>query len=104
MKFEPTTSCIRGKRLPARPQKLHGRGRTPPRLILKSLDSIFLYKGTRQKPSGIRTRLQKPSGIDSIANADQIFTSKLNVVMSVEIKCFENEKNPFLEKNNFKVF
>ena len=30
--FESTTSCIRGKRLPTRPQGLHGRDQTTPRL------------------------------------------------------------------------
>ena len=30
--FEPTTSCIRGKRLTARPQVSHGRERTTPTL------------------------------------------------------------------------
>ena len=33
MGFEPMTSCIRGKRLTARPQGPHGRERTTPRLI-----------------------------------------------------------------------
>ena len=31
--FEPKTSCIRGKRLTARPQGPHNRERTTPRLI-----------------------------------------------------------------------
>ena len=31
--FEPTTSCIRGKRLTAKPREPHGRERTTPRLI-----------------------------------------------------------------------
>ena len=31
--FEPTTPCIRGKRLSARPRRPHGRERTTPRLI-----------------------------------------------------------------------
>ena len=34
-------SCIRGKRLSARPQGPHGRERTIPRLILKHLEIIF---------------------------------------------------------------
>ena len=33
---------------------------------MKYLESIFLYKGTRQKTSGIGKRLKKTSGIDSI--------------------------------------
>ena len=49
--FEPTTSCIRGKRLTARPRGTnehhegdHARERTTPRLISKYLESIFLQK------------------------------------------------------------
>ena len=42
--FEPTTSCIRGKRLNARPRGPHGRERTTPRLIWKYLESIFIQR------------------------------------------------------------
>ena len=38
--FEPTTSCIRGKRVTARPGGPHAREQTTPRLILKHLESI----------------------------------------------------------------
>ena len=38
-------SCIRGKRLSARPQGSHSREQTTPRLILKYLEIIF-HKGT----------------------------------------------------------
>ena len=34
MGFEPTTSCIRGKHLPAKSQGSHGRERTIPRIII----------------------------------------------------------------------
>ena len=40
MGFEPTTSCIRGKRLTGRPQGPHGKERTTPRL--KYIESISL--------------------------------------------------------------
>ena len=40
--FEPTTSCIRGKRLTARPRGPHGRERTTPRLILSICFNISL--------------------------------------------------------------
>ena len=49
------------KRLIARTQGPNGRERTTPRLIPNYLETIFLYKGTQQKPSGIGKRLQKPS-------------------------------------------
>ena len=39
-----TTSCIRGKRLTARPQGTHGRERTTPRLIWKYIESISLKR------------------------------------------------------------
>ena len=74
MGFEPTTSCIRGKRLTARPRGPHNRERTTLRIILKHLESIFLHKGTRQIPSGIGKRLQKPLELTELANADQIFS------------------------------
>ena len=51
MGFEPTTSCIRGKRLPAKQQNIPAR----PRLILKYIE-VFLCKGTRQKPVGRHNR------------------------------------------------
>ena len=41
MGFEPTTSCICGKRLTARPRGPHGRERTTSRLILKHLEITF---------------------------------------------------------------
>ena len=57
--FEPTTSCIRGKRLTARPRGPHGRERTP-RLILKHLESIVTSKKmwrVKIAPIGTRTRI-----------------------------------------------
>ena len=49
-----TQDCfVRDKRLTARPQGLHDRDRTTPRLMINYFESIFLYKATRQKPSGI---------------------------------------------------
>ena len=44
MGFETTTSCIRGKHLPTRPQGLHGRDRTTPRLLLNTLKVFFFAK------------------------------------------------------------
>ena len=47
MRFEPTTSCIRGKRLTARPRGPHSRERTTPRLILNArwyLAGFFVEK------------------------------------------------------------
>ena len=43
VEFEPTTSCIRGKRLTARPQGPHGRERTTPRL--KAVHTLPLAAG-----------------------------------------------------------
>ena len=43
MGFEPTTSCIRGKRLTTRPRGPQGRERTTPMLILKHIESISPY-------------------------------------------------------------
>ena len=54
--FELTTSCIRGKRLIARPRGPHGRGRTTPRLIWNTL-KVFFYISTNQIPSGIFVKL-----------------------------------------------
>ena len=55
--FKPTTSCIRGKRLTARPQGLHGRERTTPRLILKYIESISLQ---RHRPETIWHKGETP--------------------------------------------
>ena len=44
MGFEPTTSCIRGKGLPARQQGPHAKEQTTPRLILKYFENIFLQR------------------------------------------------------------
>ena len=54
VRFECTTSCIRGKRLPARPQNIPA----TPKLILKYIE-VFLCKGTRQKPIGRLNRYSR---------------------------------------------
>ena len=67
-------SCIRGKRLTARPRGPHGRERTTPRLILKHLESIFPQ---RQPPDTIWHREDTPETfckLTQLANADQIFS------------------------------
>ena len=57
MGFEPTTSCIRGKRLTARSRGPHGREQTTPRLILKHLESIFLHNLEIVKKFGFFSQL-----------------------------------------------
>ena len=53
-------SCIRGKRLPARPQGPHGRERTTLRLTLKYLEIIFPQ---RHPPETIWHREETPETI-----------------------------------------
>ena len=84
--FEPTTSCIRGKRLTARPRGPHGRERTTPRLIW---NTWIFYKGTGQKTFGIEKRFQKTSGIDSISQW-RLKSFQLN------LKCRHFRRNNFL--------
>ena len=48
MGFEPTTSCIRGKRLSARPQGPRTLENKHHRGYIEYSESIFLRKGTRQ--------------------------------------------------------
>ena len=59
VRLEPRTSCICAKRLPARPQGLHGRDRTTPRLILEYLESMLILQNTGQMHnSGFFTRMR----------------------------------------------
>ena len=66
--FEPSTSCIRGKRLTARPQGPHGREQTTPRLILNTLKVFSLQ---RHPPENFWHR-EETSGIDSISKNQTI--------------------------------
>ena len=80
--FEPTTSCIRGKRLTARPRGPHGRERTTLRLIWNTL-KVFFYKGTRQIPSSIGKRLQNTFGIDSISHSNVWISPRAKFVFHI---------------------
>ena len=59
--FEPTTSCIRGKRLTARPQGPHGRERKTPKLIWKYLESIFQQR--HPPDTGMQTLAANVGGV-----------------------------------------
>ena len=65
------TSCIRGKRLTARPQGPHGRKRTTPRLIQKYFESISLQRHPPETIWHMKRYFRNHLELTQLANADE---------------------------------
>ena len=91
MGFGPTTSCIRGKRLTARPQGLHGRDRTTPRLILPWKNfSLQNFQNFFRKYDKIRETLRKTRIWKIIIKSDYKFIPSLRNVRESLVKILRN--------------